>query len=120
MQSALDAAMQSAEYAESFDLLGQMTGTFYSIAKSKGPIDFKYMFKGGTPAQRQELGDAGNFAYFAIGSGYLPNAELDAGTAYYGLKTAIFGSRPFSDLTGRMFSNSSAARVRDAALEPVS
>jgi len=40
---------------------------------SGGPIDFKNIFK--HKADPVLLGQAGNFAYYAIGSGYLPTTE---------------------------------------------
>jgi len=82
--------------------------------KSNGLIDFKNNFKG--KANAGMLGQAGNFAYYAIGSGFLPSRELDTGAGLYGLYSAIFGNKHFSDLTGPMFSDTSAASVRDAAL----
>ena len=94
--------------------LGEITGAFYPIAKSNGPIDFKNIFRG--QANGAMLGQAGNFAYYAIGTGILPNWELDAGAGAYALKSAIFGNKPFSSLTGPMFSDASAASVRNAAL----
>jgi hypothetical protein len=88
--------------------------TFASIAIPGGPIDFKNNFNG--QANPNLLASAGNFAYYAIGSGNLSTFALDVGAGAYGLSTAIFGSRPFSDLTGPMFSDSNAAAVRNAAL----
>ena len=95
--------------------LGEITGAFYAIAQPHGPIDFKngVAGQGGNGAT---LGQAGNFAYYAIGSGILPNWELDAGAGVYGVLSAAFGSKSFSSLTGPMFSDASAASVRNAAL----
>jgi hypothetical protein len=67
--------------------LGEITGAFYPIVKSNGPIDFKNNFRGLDNAAT--LGQAGNFAYYAIGSGILPNRELDGGAAFYALRAAI-------------------------------
>lgn len=90
------------------------TGSFIAIVGKNGPIDFKNQFPG--QANATTLGQAGNFAFYAVGGGYLPNAELDLFAGLYGLVTATLGTRPYSDLTGPMFSDSSAASVRDAAL----
>ena len=88
--------------------------TFASIAGPGGPIDFKNNFKG--QANPNLLASAGNFAYYAIGSGNVSTFALDAGAGAYGLFTSTFGSRPFSDLTGPMYSDSNAAAVRNSAL----
>ena len=114
MQNAFDAALLANQKGSESDPLLQVAGTFFSIVRSNGPIDFKNNFRG--QANANLLGQEGNFAFYAVGSGYLPNQLLDAGAGAYGLLTAIFGSRPFSDLTGPMFSDSSAASVRDLAL----
>lgn len=87
---------------------------FYQVSKSNGPIDFKNIFSG--QANGVMLGQAGNFAYYAIGAGILPTAELDAGAGAYALYSAFRGRKPFSSLTGPMFSDASAASVRSAAL----
>lgn len=89
-------------------------GAFFSIAISNGPIDFKNNFRG--QANGAMLGQAGNFTYYAIGTGIFPNWELDAGAGAYGLYSAALGRKPFSSLTGPMFSDASAASVRNAAL----
>jgi RHS repeat-associated protein len=91
-----------------------VTVAFSAIAAPYGPIDFKNTFKG--QANPSTLGHAGNFAYYAIGSGFLPTFELDAGAGGYGLATATLGRRRFSDLRGPMFSDVSAARERSAGL----
>jgi len=111
LQSVANGAAQN---PNSTNPLGEITGAFYSIARSNGPIDFKNTFKG--LASAGALGRAGNFAYYAIGSGILPNWELDAGAGAYALYSAALGRKPFSSLTGPMFSDASAASVRDAAL----
>ncbi len=51
------------------------TGSFGYFVRPGGPTDFKNLFRG--QANAAFLGQAGNFAYYAIGSGYLPNLELD-------------------------------------------
>lgn len=93
---------------------GELSGAMYSIAKSGGPIDFKRTFRG--QANATMLGQAGNFAYFAIGSGILPTMELDAMAGGYAIYSFVFGSKKFSDLTPRFGMDKSAASVRDAAL----
>jgi stringent starvation protein B len=108
IQQVADAAANSEN-----DPLGAATGAFFDVALPNGPIDFKNNFAG-QPSD-VNLPDAGNFAYYAIGSGTLPNFELDLGAIAYGVATAVFGNRPFSDLTGNG-SDKSAAKVRDAAL----
>jgi hypothetical protein len=96
------------------DPVGEATATMYLIAKTNGPIDFKNNFRG--EADGTMLGLAGNFAYYAIGSGILPDSVLDAGAGLYALKSVWNGQKQFSSLTGRMYSDASAASVRDAAL----
>jgi RHS repeat-associated protein len=93
---------------------GEITGAFYPIAKSNGPIDFKNNFRG--QANGAMLGQAGNFAYYAIGAGILPNWELDAGAGAYALYSAFRGQKSFSSLTGPMFSDASAVSVRNVGL----
>lgn len=89
-------------------------GQFISIVRPGGPIDFKSEFRG--QANAALLGQEGNFTYYAIGTGILSPFALDAGAGAYGLLTAIFGSRHFSDLKGPMFSDASAASVRNPGL----
>jgi len=55
----------------------------YEIAKPGGPIDFKNIYSG--QADPTFLGQAGNFAYYAIGSGFLPNWELDLAAMPYAI-----------------------------------
>jgi hypothetical protein len=90
----------------------QITGEFAAIAWPNGPIDFKNKMTG----NRATLGLAGNYAYYAIGSGILPDTELDAGAGAYGLYSAVRGQKSLSSLTGPLFSDASAAAVRAAAL----
>lgn len=114
LEQALDSALQADQTGSEADPLAAETGALIAIAWPNGPIDFKNNFQGqGDP---KFLADEGNFAFYAVGSGFLPNKTLDALAGTYALLTAIFGSRHFSDLTGSMFSDSSAARVRDMAL----
>jgi hypothetical protein len=51
--------------------------------KGGGLVDFKTTFAG--QASREMLGDAGNFAYYAIGQGYIPTMVLDVAAGGYGL-----------------------------------
>ena len=61
--------------------LGYAAGHYLGMAWPNGAIDFKNRFRGqGDPT---DLGRAGNFAYYAIGSGILPDAVLDAGASAY-------------------------------------
>lgn len=92
----------------------RVPAAFGSYVFPHGPTDFKNNFSG--QANAAFLGQAGNFAYYAIGSGYLPNSLLDAGAGGYALFSATFGSKKFSSLTGPMFSDASAASVRNAGL----
>jgi hypothetical protein len=86
------------------------------IAKSNGPIDFKNIFRGQGNATTLCL--AGNFAFYAIGVGILPNWELDAGASAYALNSAARGKKSFSSLTltGLWIVDDSAASIRDSAL----
>lgn len=96
--------------------MGYAAGQYAAMAWPNGPLDFKNRFKGqGDPTQ---LGRAGNFAYYAIGSGILPDAMLDAGATGYNLyknaKAAMGngvtdGSNPFGP-------DASAQSVRSQAL----
>ncbi|HEY6408939.1 MAG TPA: RHS repeat-associated core domain-containing protein, partial [Ktedonobacteraceae bacterium] len=114
LQNVANNAVARANTGTPSNPLGEITGAFYPIAKSNGPIDFKKTFSG--QANGVFLGQAGNFAYYAIGSGILPNLELDAGAGAYALYSAALGRKPFSSLTGPMFSDASAASTRDAGL----
>jgi hypothetical protein len=88
-----------------------LTGGFLAVVQ---PIEFKNIFRG--QADAKMLGQAGNFAYYAIGSGFLSNTELDFGAAAYAFYSALIGQKPFSSLTGPMFSDSSAAEMRNPGL----
>jgi RHS repeat-associated protein len=94
------------------DPRGFAEGTYVAIVSPNGPIDFKNIFKG----DREVLGSYGNFAYYAIGVGIIPTPTMDFGAGLYGVVSAIVGKKPFSDLTGPMFSDYNAAAVRDSAL----
>lgn len=95
--------------------LGNVSGAFGNIVRDNGPIDFKNKFpqnkSGGV-----NLGHAGNFAYYAIGSGFLPDAELDIGAGAYGISKLFRKKAPLSSLTGRMYSDDSARSQREAGL----
>lgn len=88
--------------------------SFLSIAAPQGPIDFKNVYRG--QGDGASLGQAGNFAYYAIGTGFFSPGTLDFGAGAYGVTSALFGSKPFSSLTGPMFSDASAASVRNDGL----
>jgi len=109
LQRVLDSALQS----EGGPLPAEL-GTFLAISFPNGPIDFKNRFRG--QANASVLGSAGNFAYYAVGSGYIPSSLLDFGAGTYAVAAAVFGRKPFSSLTGPMFADASAAAVRSAAL----
>jgi RHS repeat-associated protein len=114
LENVTNDAVATADMGTPSNPLGEITGAFYPIVEGNGPIDFKNNFRGSGNAAF--LGQAGNFAYYAIGSGLLPNWELDAGAGAYALYSAVFGQKPFSSLTGPMFSDASAASVRNAGL----
>ena len=110
LQEVEDAQMALLKAGVQVQPLAALSGAFLGIVLPHGPIDFKLLFKGADdPAY---LGRAGNFAYYAIGSGYLPDTELDLGAGAY----AVWAGKPISTLTGPGFSDKSAASVRDAAL----
>jgi len=91
---------------------GASTIVFAAYVAPHGPTDFKINFSGNATT----LGQEGNFTYYATGSGFFPNIELDAGAGAYALYSAGRAQKAFSDLTGPMFSDSSAALVRGPAL----
>jgi hypothetical protein len=96
---------------------GGVLANFASIARDYGQIDFKNGAAGSSVlANRAVLGQAGNFAYYSIGSGYLSPGLLDAGAGAYAVTSALLGKKSFSTLTGPMFSDASAASVRNAGL----
>jgi RHS repeat-associated protein len=109
LQSVFDSTLQT----EGGPLPAEL-GTFLAMSSRNGPFDFKNTLRG--QAGPGFLGSAGNFAYYATGSSYIPNGLLDFGAGAYAVKEAVFGKKPFSSLTGPMFSDASAAAVRNAAL----
>lgn len=92
--------------------LGYAAGHYLGMARPYDEIDFKNKFKGqGNP---DDLANAGNFAYYAIGSGILPDSVLDAGASAYNLyKHMTLQSK---DYTGALEPDASANNVRDAAI----
>ena len=108
-------SIDSAKFGGTPDPIMAMTGTYASIARERGPIDFKSKFRG--KADGAKLGRAGNFAYYAIGTGVLPDWEMDAGAGAYAVQAALRRKKQFSSLTGPMFSDISAASVRGPALQ---
>jgi hypothetical protein len=109
LQSVFDSTLQTVSGPHPAEL-----GTFAAIAWPHGPIDFKNNFRG--LASPKLLGKAGNFAYYSIGSGYVPTSIMDIGAGAYAVTSALRGQKPFSTLTGPMLSDQSAASVRTAAL----
>lgn len=109
LQSVFDSQLQT----EAGPLPGVL-GTFVGIVRPYGPVDFKNNLRG--QADSDFLGRAGNFAYYAIGSGFIPDGFLDFGAAAYAVGAALIGDKPFSSLVGPMFSDASAASVRGPAL----
>lgn len=93
--------------------LGGAFGQYIAAVQPHGPMDFKNRFKG-----QDDLGTlskAGNFAYYAIGSGILPDAMLDAGaTGYHLYKTVTDQNR--KDQSSPFGPDASAQSVRDQAL----
>jgi hypothetical protein len=93
--------------------LGYAAGHYLGMAWPDGAIDFKNRFRGqGDPI---DLGKAGNFAYYAIGSGILPDAVLDAGASAYNVY------KKFKDSTSKSKQNDSAAGMKqsnDATFSP--
>jgi len=92
-----------------------MTGTFAAMAWPNGPMDFKNTMRG--KASPSFLGEAGNFVYYAVGTGYFPASVLDSGAGAYALFSAARGQKPFSSLVGPMYSDASAASVRSDGLK---
>ena len=92
--------------------LGYAAGHYLGMAWPHGAIDFKNQFKGqGNP---DDLGKAGNFAYYAIGSGILPDAVLDAGASAYNFYKSVTGQN--KDNSNMSRPDTSARSVRDQAL----
>ena len=111
LQASYDNAAQTLDVDPALSLLG----TFAAIAQSRGPIDFKNNFSGSGNAQ--SLGNAGNFAYYAIGTGFLSNSLLDFGASAYALQQVLSGNKPASTIgNGPLLIDDSANSVRGAAL----
>ena len=97
---------------------GRTIGEFKDRMSSNGPVDFK------NNAQNSSLGDdyatklgqAGNFAYYAIGDGVLPRGLLDIGAASYALKGLWNGDKKLEQITLPKLIDKSAYSVRDKAL----
>jgi hypothetical protein len=116
LQQAFDEAAAQAQTGSPSNPLGYELGAFTAIAGPNGPIDFK---KGQSGATFVQMGLAGNFAYYAIGSGYFSPNTLDAGAALYALTAAAFfphSTVHFSDLTGHYFSDSAANMMKGPGL----
>jgi hypothetical protein len=110
LQNAIDRAQSVPDSMDGG--LGYAAGHYLAMARPHGPIDFKNTFKGrGDPDQ---LGKAGNFAYYAIGSGVLPDTVLDAGASAYNLYKSMIDSKNRHDISPNP--DSSAMTVRDSAL----
>lgn len=96
---------------------GGVLAKFASIVRDYGPIDFKNGAAGTSVVSNPaELGQAGNFAYYAIGSGYLSPTVLDLGASAYSHAAVLFGKKSLSTLTGPLGIDASAASVRNPAL----
>jgi hypothetical protein len=92
--------------------LGYAAGHYLGMAWPHGVIDFKNKFKGqGNP---DDLAKAGNFAYYAIGSGILPDTVLDAGASAYNLYKTVTGQN--NDNSDALGPDASAQSVREKAL----
>ncbi len=109
LQNLLDQSMMASQLGADSNPFALMSGAMSSIASGNGPIDFKNTFKGQAPPSF--LGHAGNFAFYAIGSGFLPNSVLDAGASAYSILAGKASSSP-----GPMLIDQSAAFVRSAGL----
>jgi len=94
--------------------------TFASIARDYGQIDFKNG-AGGRSVLATSLGQDGNFAYYAIGSGFLSPNMLDFGASVYAVAATVpypgHSGKPFSTIgNGPMLIDDSAASMRSAGL----
>ena len=94
--------------------------TFASIARDYGQIDFKNG-SGGRSVLATNLGQDGNFAYYAIGSGFLSPNTLDFGASVYAVAATVpypgHPGKPFSTIgNGPMLIDDSAASMRSAGL----
>ncbi len=114
LQSSYDSSIAAMQYGSEGDPLSAALGTFFGIVMPGGQIDFKNNFAGKAP--RELLGNAGNFAYYAIGAGYIPTTALDLGAGGYGLYGVAKGTFPSTFLTGRFYSDDSARRQREPGL----
>ena len=92
--------------------LGYAAGHYLGMAWPHGSIDFKNQFQG--QGNATDLGRAGNFAYYAIGSGILPDAVLDAGASAYNFYKSVTGQS--KDNSNMSEPDDSAQSVRDQAL----
>jgi len=72
-------------------------------------MDFKITMRG--QADAKLLGQAGNFVFFAVGAGYIPTFEMDAGAAWYAR------NKPDTEKVSPYGMDLSAASVRDEALK---
>ena len=96
---------------------GGILAKFAAIARDYGPIDFKNGAAGTSVlSSRAFLGQAGNFAYYAIGSGYLSPRVLDLGASVYSHAAVLLRNKPLSTLTGPLGIDASAASVRNPGL----
>jgi hypothetical protein len=92
--------------------LGNAFGQYIAAVQPHGPLDFKNRFKG--QDDPTVLSNAGNFAYYALGSGIFPDAVLDAGATGYNLYKAVTGQK--RDASSLFGPDTSAQSVRDQAL----
>jgi hypothetical protein len=110
LQSAVDHAQSAPDSLDGG--LGYAAGHYLALGRPHGPLDFKNRFKGrGNPDQ---LGKAGSFAYYAIGSGVLPETVLDAGASAYNLYKTMIDPKKRHDIA--LSPDASAMTVRDSAL----
>ena len=110
LQNAVDRAQSAPDALDGG--LGYAAGHYLAMARPHGPIDFKNIFQGQGDPDR--LGKAGNFAYYAIGSGILPDRMLDAGASAYNLYKTMIDPKKRHDVA--LSADASATAVRDAAL----
>jgi hypothetical protein len=98
--------------------LGYAAGHYLGMAWPNGAIDFKNRFRGqGDPT---DLGKAGNFAYYAIGSGILPDAVLDAGASAYNFyKSSKDSKAKQASSAAKMKQNNNAIFSPDASAQSV-
>ena len=93
---------------------------FAGIARDYGQIDFK-SGAAGSGGNGAILGQAGNFAYYAIGSGFISPNMLDFGASVYAVAATVpypgHSGKSFSAIgNGPMLIDDSAASVRSAGL----